>query len=82
LKASYALVDAIAFSDHHRYTPADVAAIDARVKASGADAVFTTDKDAVRLDALALPFNAYRVPLQVRFDPPDVLMASVLSVLQ
>lgn len=82
LKQQHNVVDTIAFNDHHRYTDADVAAIAAKVKGSGADVVLSTDKDAVRLDSLSLPFVAYRVPLQVEFDPPDALMASVMAVLQ
>ena len=81
LKPQHHVVETMAFADHHRYTPADVAAIDAKVKAAGADAVFTTDKDAVRLEALSLPFPAYRVPLVVEFDPSDALRQSVVSVL-
>ncbi len=82
LKAQWNLVQTIAFADHHRYMAADIAAIDAKVKASGADAVFTTDKDAVRLEGLSLPFAAYRVPLLVEFDPPEALRQSVMAVLQ
>jgi tetraacyldisaccharide 4'-kinase len=82
LKLDYNLVETLAFADHHRYTFADVAAIEAKRKASGADVVLTTDKDAVRLESLPLPFAAYRVPLHVQFDPPDALMASVIAVLR
>ena len=79
--AGWNVVDAIAFKDHHRYTAADVAAIAAKMTSANADVVFTTDKDAVRLELLSLPFEACRVPLKVEFDPPDALMASVLAVL-
>jgi tetraacyldisaccharide 4'-kinase len=79
-EAGWNVVDAMAFGDHHRYSANDVAAIDAKLKASGADAVFTTEKDAVRLEARGpLPFNAYRVPLVVQFDPPDTLLAAVMA---
>ena len=76
------VVDQIGFPDHHRYSANDVASIDAKLKSSGADAVFTTDKDAVRLEGLSLPFTVYRVPLVVQFDPPDALWQSVITVLQ
>jgi tetraacyldisaccharide 4'-kinase len=79
--AGHVIAGEMIFPDHHRYTTTDVAAIDAKLKASGAAAVFTTDKDAVRLDTLTLPMPAYRVPLTVAFDPPDVLFASVRAVL-
>jgi tetraacyldisaccharide 4'-kinase len=77
--AGWNVVDSMAFGDHHRYTATDVQAIEARMKASGADAVFTTDKDAVRL---AAPFAACRVPLVVQFDPPDSLFSSVMAAVR
>src|SRR5688500_16774174 len=48
--ADWNVVDSMTFPDHHRYTTADVAAIGARIKSANADVVFTTDKDAVRLE--------------------------------
>jgi len=45
------------FADHHFFTPADVERINAEAKRSGAKAILTTEKDAVRLAAgdFALP---------------------------
>ena len=80
--AGWNVVESMAFQDHHRFTGADVAAIESKRTAAGADVVFTTDKDGVRLEGLPLPFEAYRVPLSIEFNPPDALMASVLAVLQ
>lgn len=74
---------ALTFGDHHRYSDRDVDAIARKVADSGATAVFTTDKDAVRLEPLgALPFAAYRVPLHVTFDPADALFESVKAALK
>lgn len=74
--------DVFPFRDHHRYTPADIGAIAARMSAAGAGAVLTTDKDAVRFEAWCpLPFPLFRVPLSVTFDPPDVVFASVAALL-
>lgn len=71
------------FPDHHRYTPADVARIAAAATQASAEAVLTTDKDAVRFDALGpLPFALFRVPLAVRFEPEDVLFGSVREMLR
>lgn len=82
-QAGYNVVDTIAFRDHHPYSPADVASIAARVAKSGASAVFTTEKDAVRFGALgATPFDLYRVPLRVEFDPADALFESVRAVVR
>jgi tetraacyldisaccharide 4'-kinase len=80
--AGWNVVGDMTFPDHHRYHQQDVAAIEARLKSAGADAVFTTDKDAVRFEALhSIPFPLYRVPLVVRFDPADALFESVRAVL-
>jgi len=76
------VVDAITFADHHRYSRRDITRVAERVQSSGAEAVLTTDKDAVRLEAIDhIPFALYRVPLTVAFDPPDVLFASAAAVL-
>lgn len=80
--AGWNVVDAMTFADHHRYTARDVAAIQSRVASSGATAVFTTDKDAVRFEGLDLPFALYRVPLLVTFDPEAALFESIKAVLR
>jgi tetraacyldisaccharide 4'-kinase len=61
--------DFVAFPDHHPYTPADLAALEARARAVGAEWLLTTEKDAVRLpDPGELPVRALRVRL--RLDDP------------
>lgn len=80
--AGFPVAGSIAFADHHRYTDRDVERIATQVRDCGAAAVFTTDKDAVRFEALGpLPFPLFRVPLLVEFDPPDVVFESVRAVL-
>jgi tetraacyldisaccharide 4'-kinase len=44
------VVGSKAFRDHHRYTAADIAAIKAAARTAGADAIVTTEKDAVKID--------------------------------
>lgn len=78
--AGYTVVESLVFPDHHRYNAKDLAAIESKMKAAGADAVCTTDKDAVRFEALSPSFPLYRVPLVVEFDPPDALFESVKAV--
>ena len=78
--AGWRLVDRLAFRDHHAFTAADVAAIGARVRATGAEAVLTTEKDAVRLLPLRpLPFAAAFVPLTVTIEPEDVFTPWLLD---
>ncbi|HWI19086.1 MAG TPA: tetraacyldisaccharide 4'-kinase [Vicinamibacterales bacterium] len=82
--ARWNVVDAMTFRDHHRYTSADASAIAAKASACGANAIFTTDKDAVRLEGLveSLHVPVYRVPLVITFDPADALFDTVKAVLQ
>lgn len=65
-----------AFADHHAYRGADVAGIESRARAAGADAIVTTAKDAVRLPALALPVLVLRVAAEV--DDGAILRERVL----
>jgi len=44
------VVETRSFRDHHRYTAADVAAIKAAANNVNADAIVTTEKDAVKID--------------------------------
>jgi tetraacyldisaccharide 4'-kinase len=76
------VVESMTFADHHRYSSTDAATIEAKMKSAGATAVFTTDKDAVRFEALTPSFPIYRVPLIVEFDPPAALFESVKAVLK
>jgi tetraacyldisaccharide 4'-kinase len=91
-EAGHTVVDSMAFPDHHRYSAKDLAAIEAKLQSSGAAAVFTTSKDAVRFEALlrasryggqalSPSFPLYHVPLILEFDPPDALFDSVKAVL-
>ncbi len=80
--AGWQVADRLTFADHHRYTSNDIDRIARTLKQSGADAVFTTDKDAVRFEAIGeLPFALYRVPLVVTFEPAEALFESVRAVL-
>lgn len=76
------VVDTMTFADHHRYSAKDLEAIASKMAKAGAGVVFTTDKDAVRFQALSLSFPLYRVPLVVEFDPPQALFDSVKAVLK
>jgi tetraacyldisaccharide 4'-kinase len=65
--------DFVAFPDHHPYGARDLAALEARARAVGAEALVTTEKDAVRLaergpDPGRLPILALGVRLRLRDD--------------
>ena len=69
-RRGWTVARAVEFGDHHRYTTRDLARIREAVRTSGADAVLTTAKDAVRLEGLGrlgVPIAA--VPLDVSVEP-------------
>jgi tetraacyldisaccharide 4'-kinase len=58
------------FVDHHWYSAADLAALDARAAALGADGLVTTEKDWVRLRDVARPRRPIHV-VSVRLELLD-----------
>ena len=72
----FRLTDKMAFGDHHRFTPKDLAAVRRRLEAIGPEAVVvTTEKDAARLerhDALdeELKARIYVLPVEAFFPDP------------
>lgn len=71
------------FSDHHRYTAADLTRLAAQAAAAGATALLTTEKDRVRLGTLAallpasLPLVA--VPLRVEMEGMDAAIEELMA---
>jgi tetraacyldisaccharide 4'-kinase len=71
-QAGYQVVGTRAFKDHHRFDNTDLERIAEIVRTTGAEAVATTEKDAVRLEPLSLPdvpFLAF--PLVAAIEPRD-----------
>jgi tetraacyldisaccharide 4'-kinase len=69
--AGWTVAEAIPFRDHHSYTVADAERIATSARTAGADAVLTTEKDAVRLENVVpadLPIAV--VPLAVTITSP------------
>jgi tetraacyldisaccharide-1-P 4'-kinase len=79
--AGHAVVETLAFADHHRYDARDAARIAAVVSSSGAAAVVTTEKDAVRFEALEVPFALGVAPMDLHFDGWDTLTACIDAAL-
>ncbi|MGO8757843.1 MAG: tetraacyldisaccharide 4'-kinase [Terracidiphilus sp.] len=70
-RAGVKLAMRTAFGDHHRYAAADLERLAAEARAAGATALVTTEKDRVRLGALAeslapsLPLQAARLRIDI-----------------
>lgn len=78
----WTVADRCTFRDHHWYTAQDLAAVAARVTATGAWGVATTDKDAVRLERVdTLPMAMARWPLVLDVPQWDVIATAVRGVL-
>jgi tetraacyldisaccharide 4'-kinase len=74
--AGWPIVGTAPFADHHRFTAHDIDRMQAAAASARAQAIVTTEKDAVRLDRhleSAVPFAA--IPLAARIEPADVFDA-------
>lgn len=70
------------FGDHHLFSAGDLAAMRTAFEKSGAAAIVTTEKDAVRLGALQpLPFPVAVVPLDIEIEPWADVTAAVRGAL-
>jgi len=74
------------FADHHPYSAGDCAGIAAEARTAGADACFTTEKDAVRLmaareglDALLFQVPVFVLRIGVEFIEGEDLVRSMLD---
>lgn len=77
---SWSVAGSLAFHDHHPYTQRDIDRVVAAALAAGASALLTTEKDAVRFEALdlsALPVAS--VSLTATLDPADAFITWLLS---
>jgi tetraacyldisaccharide 4'-kinase len=70
--AGVKLAARIAFADHHNYTAADLARVDSAARKAGATALLTTEKDRIRIGALAATASAslpiQTVPLRIEIE--------------
>lgn len=79
-QAGWTVARALEFPDHHRYHRGDVDRMIQAMRDSGAGAIVTTAKDAVRLDAVG-PIDAPIgiVPLEAVVEPADAFSAWLLA---
>ncbi len=61
------LVDAVSLGDHAAYRQGDLAGLEARALALGADALVTTEKDYVKLARLQRRGTLWRLAVEIRF---------------
>jgi tetraacyldisaccharide 4'-kinase len=74
------LVDQISFEDHHRFTPSEIARLNAKARNAGAMLV-TTEKDYIRLTRVERE-NISVLPVRAVFDQPELLQRLLDQTLQ
>jgi tetraacyldisaccharide 4'-kinase len=80
-ESGVALSASLAFPDHHSYSDKDIRRIQSALETSAARVVMTTEKDAVRFEALGrLPFELMAVPMRLEVDDWAGLTAALQHV--
>jgi tetraacyldisaccharide 4'-kinase len=81
LRASgWQVAGSLAFGDHHEFSRRDVERIEAAAAAAGADAIVTTEKDAVRLESHGIDrLPVVVVPMTVSVEPSDAFRSWLLA---
>lgn len=75
--AGHKLVYTRAFADHRRYTQADVDGLVSRAAERGAQALLTTEKDAVKLRSFSFALPCYVVEIEMEFETEARLLKMI-----
>ena len=70
-----------AFTDHHVYSQGDVDALHQLAKESGANALITTAKDAVKLKGLSFALPCYVLEIEIAIDDANQFLRLILQAL-
>jgi len=65
------------FHDHHKYSQTDIDVLSTRAKASGAQALITTAKDAVKLRSMRFTLPVYILEIEMQIKKADELLALI-----
>jgi tetraacyldisaccharide 4'-kinase len=80
--AGVQLAARIVFADHHRYTAADLDCVSSEARSAGAATILTTEKDRVRLGALAASLPILPVPLRVEIEDKETMIENLVERLR
>ena len=70
-----------AFADHHAYSPSDVDALNQLAKETGATALITTAKDAVKLKGLTFALPCYVLEIEIAIDDAERFLTQITRIL-
>jgi tetraacyldisaccharide 4'-kinase len=80
-RENFRIVAAEAFSDHYFYRQTDVENLEKKAAQSGAEALLTTAKDAVKLKDLRFKIPCFVAETEMRFDEEKLFRETIQSVL-
>jgi tetraacyldisaccharide 4'-kinase len=69
------------FTDHHVYSQSDVAAMHQLAKETGASALITTAKDAVKLKGLSFTLPCYVLEIEIAIDDAERFLTQIRRIL-
>jgi tetraacyldisaccharide 4'-kinase len=70
-----------AFADHHAYSQSDVEALHQLAKETGASALITTAKDAVKLKGLSFALPCYVLEIEIAIDDAEGFLTQIRRIL-
>jgi tetraacyldisaccharide 4'-kinase len=71
-----------AFRDHHNYSQSDIEGLTKRASDSGAQAVITTSKDAVKLQSIRFPLPCYVAEIGIEISEAEKLLEIIDRAIQ
>lgn len=81
-REGYSLAFTRAFADHHNYNQSEVQALVEQAKSSGASALITTAKDAIKLASFNLEIPCYVLEIQISIAEEDRLVKMIRDACQ
>lgn len=81
-RENYQVVSTIKFPDHHFYEQSDIARIEKTATDNGAEVLFTTEKDAVKICDLEFDLPCFVVENEMTFDDETKLRQMIGAVLE
>jgi tetraacyldisaccharide 4'-kinase len=70
-----------AFADHHAYSPSDVDALHQLAKETGATALITTAKDAVKLKGMTFALPCYVLEIEIAIEDAEAFLTQIKRIL-
>ncbi|HXI62159.1 MAG TPA: tetraacyldisaccharide 4'-kinase [Pyrinomonadaceae bacterium] len=80
--AGYQLKDTSAFRDHYNYQQADIDRLVNHAAHNGAEAVFTTAKDAVKLKSLSFALPCYVVNIAMKIEDEESFLKYIIRAVE